>query len=218
LESFIHSFWQGVLATSLLEWVAVLTGILYVIFAAKRMIICWLFAGVSSIIYVYICVFYELYLESILQVFYLIMAYVGWRSWVSMKLRKSIENLDESLLDQNATEANGDIRTWTLSQHVINVLISGGVAFTLGFLFDLYTSQQNPYMDAFTTVFSLAATFMVTRKVLENWLYWIVIDVVSIFLYSYRGLQLSSVLYFVFTILALIGFVTWYKKWKQQSA
>ena len=75
-----------------------------------------------------------------------------------------------------------------------------------------------PYTDAFTTVFSLAATFMVTKKVLNNWLYWVVIDLVSIFLYMSRGLELAAVQYLLFTVLAILGWIQWRKQYKLQTA
>jgi nicotinamide mononucleotide transporter len=86
----------------------------------------------------------------------------------------------------------------------------------LGYIFDSYTNQENPYTDAFSTVFSLAATFMVTKKVLENWIYWIVIDAVCIYLFASRGLFLTSILFFFYTIIAVFGFVQWRRQFKLQ--
>ena len=212
--SFFESVYEGILLTSRWEWIAVLTGIIYVILAALRSNWCWFFAFASSSIYVYLCVEGKLYIESALQLFYVAMAVIGWFSW-----RK--ENLyNQKLLDDSAVNASidGEIKTWSVKAHIVNLLISGGIAFLLGYSFEAYTNQANPYADAFTTVFSLAATLMVIRKVLENWIYWIVIDIVSIFLYHQRGYSLSAVLYFIFTILAIAGFIAWYKKCKTQLA
>jgi nicotinamide mononucleotide transporter len=94
--------------------------------------------------------------------------------------------------------------------------LSGGLAFILGYFFDLYTNQVNPYLDAFTTCYSLSATFMVTRKVLGNWIYWIVIDLSSVYLYAQQDYNLTAVQYVIFTVLAVIGFVTWRKEFKLQ--
>jgi len=91
------------------------------------------------------------------------------------------------------------------------------VAFLIGFAFDRCTDQAYPYTDGFPTVFCFVATFMVTRKVLENWIYWVVIDFFSIFLYFSRGLYLSSLLYIVFTVLAVFGFFAWYNQYKTQT-
>ena len=180
--SFIESLILGIRLTSLCEWLGFITGVLYVVFAANKSMLCWLFAIVSSAIYIYLCFTAQLYIETILQVFYLAMAFYGWFSWKQSK------------------ETTNDLKKWTLTEHAINLFLSALVMLILGYFFDKYTNQQQPYLDAFTTCFSLAATYMVTKKIVENWIYWIVIDVVSMYLYWSRDYQLSAVLYFIFTI------------------
>ncbi len=207
---FFETVWEYALATTWLEWVAVLTGVIYVILASYQSIWCWLFAFVSSSLYVYICIAFELYIESGLQLFYVAMAIVGWLSWSNANKKSSA--VSKELLD--SPESKTVVQVWSLRIHAINIIVSGLVAFALGWTFDQFTNQSNPYMDAFTTVYSLLATFMVTRRVLENWVYWVVIDLVSIFLYSSRELYLSSVLYMFFTVLAVFGFITWYRAYK----
>lgn len=200
MMSFITSVWEGILATSIIEWLAVISSIIYVVLAAKRLILCWLFAFIGSCLFVYLCYVGDLYIESILQLFYVVMAIVGWISW-------NKEELD-----------NSKIKKWGVNNHLFNILISGVVAFILGYIFANYTNQANPYIDAFTTCYSLSATFMVTRKVLGNWLYWIVIDIVSIYLYSQRDYNLTAVQYGIFTILAVYGFIAWRNEYKLQRA
>jgi len=210
--SFFESVLDGILRTTMWEWLAVFTGVAYVILAALRKNACWYFAVISAGIYVYLCVDSKLYIESALQLFYVGMAIMGWFSW------RNEARFDQELLKSPDQESDNEIKTWSLTSHLLNLLISGGVALAMGYSFDTFTDQANPYADAFTTVFSLAATFMVVRKVLENWIYWIIIDLVSIFLYHERGYSLSAVLYFVFTIIAIAGFMAWYKKFKRQTA
>lgn len=212
--SSVESFMQQLLATSLWEWLAVATGIVYVILAARRIMLCWLFAFISSAIYIYLCLSYQLYIETALQFFYVMMAVVGWYSWRKDSFLSAASKSD--VLDVIEVPVK-EIKTWNLNKHLVNIVLSGIIAFLLGFMFDLYTDQANPYMDAFTTVFSLATTFMVTQKILENWIYWIIIDLVSIVLYYNRGLQLTAVLYGLFTILAIAGFIAWYGKFKRQK-
>lgn len=195
--SFITGVWEGILATSIIEWLAVVLTITYVILAAKRMIICWLFALVGSALFVYLCYIGDLYIESILQLFYVAMAIVGWFSW------KESESTT--------------IKKWGINNHLVNIAISGVVAFILGYIFDDYTDQANPYVDAFTTCYSLSATFMVTRKILGNWIYWIVIDLVSIYLYAQRDYNLTAVQYGLFTILAVFGFIAWRNEYKKHQ-
>ncbi len=196
--SFFETVWEGIKATSIVEWLAVASSILYVILAAKQLILCWLFAFVGSALFVYLCYIGELYIESILQLFYVAMAVIGWVTW------------------NHAKAEEVTLKKWEVKKHLINILASGFVALALGYLFDTCTNQANPYIDAFTTVYSLAATFMVTQKIVENWLYWIVIDLVSIYLYAQRDYNLAAVQYVLFTILAVFGFVAWQKAYKKQ--
>lgn len=210
-ESFWTNLLQGIQQTSWIEWIAVLTGLLYVIFAALKHLLCWLFAIISSGLYIYICIDYQLYIESGLQLFYVAMAVIGWISW-----NKSLPSTTTSVDVLDDSQPRNDIKVWSLSVHAINIGISALATIVLGFLFDQFTNQANPYTDAFTTVFSLAATFMVVQKVLENWIYWIIIDFVGIYLYQQRGLTLTAVLYGLYTVLAIVGFVIWYKRYKKQ--
>lgn len=110
------------------------------------------------------------------------------------------------------------VKTWPLKYHMINILVSLAIAFVLGYLFECYTTQANPYVDAFTTVYSLAATYMITQKILNNWLYWIVIDIALIYLYASQGLELTSVLYLVYSVLAIFGWMQWRKQFKLQAS
>jgi nicotinamide mononucleotide transporter len=199
---FLEVFWKGVLATPLLEWLGVLSGLVYLILAAYRSIWCWFFALISSVIFVYLCYDFKLYIESILQLFYVVMAVVGWLSWKS---------------DTSESKTQIDVITWKPIYHILNVLGSGIVAFLLGWIFQTYTDQANPYLDAFTTVYSLVATFMLARRVLENWIYWIVIDAISVALYASRGLYLTSVQYILFTGLAAVCLYTWWRQYKHPS-
>ena len=200
MNDFVEGFKQGLLDTPLLEWIAVVAGVAYVILAARRSIWCWIFAIISSAIYIYLCYIVQYYLESVLQVFFLVMGVVGWIMWEKSKNQELF------------------VIKWPQKFHIINLSASTGLTLLLGLIFDVYTDQTNPYADAFTTVFSLTATFMVTKKVLNNWLYWIVIDIVAVFLYMARGYYLSSVLYFLFTILAIFGWMQWRKQIKLQQA
>jgi nicotinamide mononucleotide transporter len=100
---------------------------------------------------------------------------------------------------------------------LINIVISTLLTVLLGFIFSAFTSQQLPYLDAFTTVFSIGATFMVTQKVLENWMYWIVIDLLSIHLYAHRDLNLTAVLFALYTIIAVVGYFRWRKAFRLQQ-
>jgi len=187
-----------VLNTSLLEWIAVLSSLLYIVFIARKKVIAWLFALIGSGIYVYLCFISQFYLETVLQFFYVVMAIIGFLLW------KKKEEIPFRIIQ------------WKAKQHLVNVLISSILTLLLGNFFDVYTDQALPYLDAFTTVFSISTTFMVAFKVLENWLYWIIIDIVSMPLYAYRDLNLTVVLFGIYTLVAIVGFVRWRKTYQSQ--
>ena len=148
--SFITAVWEGIKTTSIIEWLAVVSTIIYVILAAKRLILCWFFAFIGAAFFVYLCYIGDLYIESILQLFYVAMAVFGWFSW------------------KKSEQENSNIKKWGLNNHVINILISGFVALALGYYFDEHNNQAHTYVDAFTTCYSLSATFKLARKILGN--------------------------------------------------
>lgn len=184
--------------SSVLEYSAIILAIVYVILAAKESVWCWYPAFVSSSIYVYLTYSANLIGESLISVFYVIMAVYGWWQWSSGKRK----------------DAGLNIAEWHTTHHVRAILLGFIFAGALGKGFEIMFDSAMPYLDAFTTSFSLIATFMVTRKILSNWIYWIVIDAFNIYLYWSRGLEPTAGLYFLYTILAIVGFFSWYKEWK----
>ena len=190
---------QGLIDTSLLEWAGVIIGTFYLILIARKNRFGWFFAMISTSIYIFLCYQAGLYIESGLQVFYFVIAIYGWLSWNKIPSEERL------------------IIRWPLKYHLINILISSAVTVLLGYIMVVFTDQKNPYLDSFSTVFSLVATFMVTQRVLENWIYWIIIDTTLIFLYSSRGLHLTGFHYLIYTIIAIFAFFSWYKLYKAQK-
>lgn len=199
MEEYWNQVLNGIKETSFLEWIGVITGVTYVLLAAKKFILCWLFALISTAIFVILCFQQKLFIESGLQVFYFAMAIYGWTNW-----RK-----DET--------KNLPIQTWPIQYHLINISLSTIVAYGLGYFMSIFTSQESPFLDAFTTIFSLAATFMVAQRVLGNWIYWIIIDVGLAYLYSTRGLELAGLQYFIFSIIAIFAWYSWFMFYKKQK-
>ena len=178
----------------IIESIAVLFSILYVVLAVKENIWCWGAALISVSLYIYICFSAQLYPETGLQVFYFIMAIIGYYMW-------NKENKEE-------------IKEWSEIKHLLIILLGAILTFFMGFYFSTYTNSKMPIIDSFTTVFSIIATYMVIKKVLGNWLYWIVIDAVSVYLYFNRDLHLTSLLFIAYTIIAIFGYFSWMKKMK----
>ena len=197
MNSILTNIYNSILQTSIWEWFAVASSLLYVILITYKVLAAWIFAALSSLLYIYLCYSNRLYLESILQVFYFGMAIYGWFMWTS----------DDETKDVTVIQ-------WPLNYHIYNVLVSGTLMLLFGYIFDQYSNQANPYLDAFTTIFSLMATFMVAQKVLENWIYWIIIDAFSVYLFASRGLYMTSVLFILYTLIAIFGYFSWKKQFK----
>jgi len=178
---------------SIIESIAVLFSVLYVILATKQNIWCWAAAGISVALYIYICFSAQLFPETGLQVFYLVMAFYGYYNWAKK-------------------EQDLQITQWSAGKHLTLIITGAIITFLMGYYFATYTSAKMPIVDSFTTVFSVFATYMVAKKVLENWLYWIVIDAVSIYLYFSRDLHLTSLLFIAYTIIAVFGYFAWLKQ------
>ncbi len=181
---------------------AVITGVLYILLAARENIWCWLFGIISSGLSIYVFFLSKLYAESILYFYYVIAGFYGWYNWG----RKTTQN---DVLP---------IIRWQWKDHLLAV--GGGISLSvvLAFFLSNYTDAQMPLIDAHTTVFSFLATYMTTRKVLENWIYWIVIDSVSIGLYWSRDLFLYSLLMLVYTLMAIYAFRHWKQTFDNQHS
>ena len=101
--------------------------------------------------------------------------------------------------------------------HIKLIIIGLLLTFLLGYYLTIYTSAASPIIDSFTTIFSIIGTFMVARKILENWIYWIIIDIVSIQLYISRELYLTGLLFLIYSVIAIYGYFTWAKKFSYNA-
>ena len=186
---------------SALEVSAVGLALLYVLLAIQQRRLCWLAAIASATLYIVIFWRVQLYLEAALQIFYIAMAIYGWVAWRS---------------DEQRSIAT--IRTWRFAHHGAACCTIMLVSLALGGAMDDLTDAASPYVDAATTISALLATWMVAQRLLENWLYWIVIDLASVGLYLSRDLALTATLFAGYVVLAGLGYRTWRRKWRQQLA
>ena len=200
------------------EICAVLLALAYVILAIQQRRICWLAAIISAMLYVHIFWQVALYLEALLQVFYIVMALYGWSAWGRHQPRDHSHNHNHSK-SKNKNKSQSQIQTWTGQQHLIACTAVISLSLILGWGMQTWTDAALPFFDAATTVCALLATWMVTQKLLENWLYWIAINAVSIGLYLARDLSLTAALFVGYVILAIVGYRTWRTQWlRQQTA
>jgi len=174
-----------------------LLAIAYLLLAIKQSLWCWIAAFFSTLIYSIIFFDVSLLMDSALNVYYLIMAVYGWYIWkYGGKFKK--EELEVS--------------SYGLNKNIKIIALLSLVSVVLGFVMANYTSADFAYVDSFTTVFAVFSTYMLAQKILENWIYWIVIDFISIYIYIQKGLNLTAVLFAIYTVLAFVA----YKKWKEE--
>jgi nicotinamide mononucleotide transporter len=188
-------------AQSLPEVIAVVAAILYLAFAIREQIICWLFAAISTAIYVWLFIEARLYMESALNVFYLLMAGYGWYVWTS--------GSDDS--------HKRSVVVWPRKTHLVAIVVVVALSCASGFWLSNYSDAAFPYIDSLTTWSAIWATFLVARKVLENWWYWLLIDIASVFIYWSRDLQLTSALFVIYVIMIPIGLISWTKSMHTQA-
>lgn len=185
-----------------LEGVAVASAIAYLVLAIRQNIGCWIFAGISTAIFAYLFINARLYMESALNVFYFAMAVYGWSMW------KHAGSGDDNLA----------VISWPVRRHAIAiaaVVVMSGVS---GYILTGHTDAEFPYVDSLTTWGAVWATFLVARKILENWWYWFVIDAASIFIYWSRELELTALLFIAYVVMIPFGFLGWKRSMSAQPA
>ena len=183
-----------------LESLAVLLSLGYLVLAVRENSVCWYLAFLSTSIYVYIFATVSLYMESFLNVYYMGMAVYGWYQWK----RAGLQGVGR------------DICRWPPSWHL---LIVGAVfvgSLISAQMLRAYTDAGFPFLDSFTTWGSIVATVMVAQKVLENWLYWLVIDALSIIIFVDRELYQTALMFVLYLILAAIGYYNWSKIYRKE--
>ena len=178
-----------------LEITAVIFAILYLILAVKQNILCWTAGIISSVLYFFIMQKAGLYMEAYLQVFYVVMGIYGWSQWSA----------------STASNPSFIVNTWSKYQHMIAISIILALSLLSGFLLERYTDAALPFLDAVVSWGAVVATYMVANKLLENWIYWFVIDATSIFLFIERGLWLSAVLFATYLVIIFFGYQSWNK-------
>lgn len=178
----------------ILEIVAVVFGVLYLVLIAKNKVSGWIYGIIGSFISIFLFVIYaQLYAEAVLYVYYVIAGFYGWYHWGQQK------------------EVN-EVYAHPWSKHL--KLIGLGAVLSVLFYYlvtHFFQSAQRPLIDSFTTIFSFLATYITTKKWIENWIYWIVIDLVSTYLYYSRGLEIYALLMLVYSVMAVYGYLEWKK-------
>ncbi len=185
-----------------LEIIAAFCGVASVIFAWLENIWVYPFGIISTAIYVYILADFGLYGDMGINAYYFVMSIYGWYNW------------------QKSTPQEGELKiSWAGRRDNLLGLLLLALSFPIFAMFlDNFTDSTVPWIDGFTTSIFFMGMWFMARKQVENWIYWIVGDLISIPLYHYKGLTFTSIQYFIFLGLAVGGWIAWMKKARQTPA
>ncbi|MCP9308092.1 nicotinamide riboside transporter PnuC [Zymomonas mobilis] len=180
---------------SVLEWLAVLTSLLGIVFSTRQIRICWLFYGISSLLYGKIFFSIKLYADCLLQIFFFFSSIYGWFHWHHYQKADKMTVI-------------------TASQKSLlrDIAMAAALSAIFGFYLKNYTDDAFPWLDAILSCYSIVAQFWAARLYKANWFLWIVIDFCYTALFCYRGLWLTAWLYSVFMVMAVIGLKKWQNK------
>lgn len=181
-----------------IEIISVVFSLIFLVLLMRENIWCWIFGILSSLLSIYLFIEAKLYSESILYLFYAAIGVYGWWVWSAKK---------DGILP---------VVKWHWRKSLIAFGGSALLAAVLGIYFKTYTDAESPYVDASTTAFSFLASYLEAHKVLSAWVYWIVINATSVWLYHSRGLQIYSILMVVYAALSVLGLYRWNKQFKAQ--
>lgn len=180
---------------------ATIFGVISVYLTVKENIWCWPTGLVMVILYIVIFRDAKLYSDMILQIIYVFMQIYGWYYWVYGDKKK--DKLPVTTL-----------KLKTFAVWAVSIVIGTAV---WGYIMATYTDASFPYADGFITVASLVAQWFLSKKYLQSWWLWIIVDVIAIGVYGMKALYLTSGLYVIFLVLATSGLIQWRKTHKNQS-
>jgi len=199
MNDVLNAISDAFFAQSILEVIAVICAILYLVLVIRENIWCWFFAFVSTAIYVYLFYSVVLLSESILNVYYLIMAVYGWWQWHSGNSHQAV-----------------NIKKWPYSLH-LQILIAVSILVPIVGFGMSQLGADFAYLDALVALLAVAATIMVAYKIFENWYYWLVVDTLSIYLFWQKQMYLTALLFVIYIVLIFIGISSWKKLLAKQT-
>jgi len=175
------------------EMLAVLLALAYLLLAVRQMRLCWLAAFASTALYTLLFWQVQLLMQSALNVYYMAMAVYGWHQW-----RHGGQD--------GETRA---ITRWPWRNHAFALAAIAGCSLLSGLLLDRHTQAAWPYLDSLITWAAVVATYMVARKVLENWAYWMLINSLAMFMFTDRGMELTAALHAIYLLISVFGWIAW---------
>ena len=192
-----NQFIDNILQTSWIEAIAVIFGLLSVWCSKKINILVYPTGIISVLLYVYICFFAKLYAGMGINAVYFIVSVYGWYKWTHP--------------DKNSEKKELPVTFLKMKGQIICVIASILVFLILSYVLKNYTDSEVPYIDSFTTAVFIVGMFLTALKKVENWIYWIIGDIICIPLYLSQNLVFTSFQYFVFLLIAISAFFDWRK-------
>jgi nicotinamide mononucleotide transporter len=180
---------------------ALVTGVAYAVLAARRNRLCWIAGAISSAAGVFLSALGRLPMQAGLQVFYVGMAAYGWWSW-----------------KRSSAQGELPIGTWPLAAHLAAAAVLTAVSFASAHWLQFGNFADWPLLDSLTVWFSLLATWLAARARIENWLYWIVINPVMVFLFYVQKMWGMALLSAFLAVIAIAGFAAWRRRLQPQGA
>ncbi|MCD8268380.1 MAG: nicotinamide riboside transporter PnuC [Parabacteroides sp.] len=187
----------------LLEYFGVITGLLYLLLEIKQHKAMWIVGFLTSLVYVFVFFFSKIYADMGLNIYYVAISVYGFWKWAQT---------DKTVQEERPAEET------ILYRHITWPLFAG-IAFAILTIYALiyyvlhnFTDSPIPMGDAFTTSVGIVATWMLTHRIIEHWIFWVIVNFVSVYLYYIRGLYPTLFSYLCYAILAIIGYITWKKK------
>lgn len=182
-----------------LEILGVLLNLAYVILLIRQNILCWPMGILGSGISIHLFIEAKLYSEAILYLFYVIIGFYGWYRW------RKVNNKELPII------------RWPFFKHAIAIVAGFICAYGLGLFWSTQTDAERSFIDSNTTIFSFIASYMEANKVLLSWIYWVILNAISIWLYADRGLNFYGMLSVLMTLLSVSGFIKWRKDYQRQQ-
>lgn len=195
----LDSLLEQLMLSSAWELIALTLALSYLLLAAHQRQLCWAAAAISCTIYALLFWQSKLYMESVLQTIYIALAGYGWWQWQRQ---------------QTAAEESPQGAKYPLRWHALQWTWIIPVAVAIAYILSTYTDADSVWLDTFTTVFSLLATWLVTKKAYETWWYWLVIDSVYVYLYASKGFVATALLFVLY--LVLVVYAMW--RWRRDTA
>ncbi|MCG8474105.1 MAG: nicotinamide riboside transporter PnuC [Cytophagales bacterium] len=180
-----------------LELAAVVLSVAYVVLASREIIYCWIAALISVSIYFYMCWTANLQAEAGLQIYYFVMAVYGWQQWEKRKEKEALA-----------------VSEWGWPVHAGVIVFGIACIAVLSGTLLRFTNASMPVIDSFTTVFSVIGTYMTAKKIKSTWIYFIVVDLVSVYMYYQKGFSLTAGLFVAYTAVAAYAYWEWNKSYE----